>query len=126
MYAVNCYMTVLTILYIIIIVPPLTLVITPSGPPNEGQTYSLTCDLMGDELLDVTDANIEFRWCRINTQQTIIREATLLFDSLSHEDEGQYECTINIVSPYTTDTLSKVKGASITVIRKQEIKPFLV
>ena len=52
-----------TILIFFISVPPLTLVITPSGPPIEGETYSLTCDLMGDELLEVTATSI--RWDKI-------------------------------------------------------------
>ena len=80
---------------------------------------------MGDELLDVDDADRRFRWDKIITpsfQRTIVRTATLSFNPLSRDDEGQYECTNNIVSPYTTNSLTKVETAIITVIRKEEIK----
>ena len=103
-------------------VPPLTLVITQNGPPNEGQTYSLTCDLMGDESLDVTATSI--RWDRLtpNFMMEFRRGATLSFNPLSRNDEGQYRCTTNIMSPYTTNSLTKMVTTSFTVIRKQRKK----
>ena len=103
----------------LIIAPPLTLVFTTSGPPIEGQTYSLTCDLMGDESLDVTATSI--RWDRVTPtfQHGIHQTANLSFNPLSRDDEGQYRCIINITSPYTTSSLTEVETASFTVIRKQ-------
>ena len=99
--------------------PPLTLIITSSGSLIEGQTYSLTCDLMGDESLDVTATSI--RWDRITPtlQNGVHRTATLSFNPLSRDDEGQYRCTTNIVSPYLTRSQTRLKSTTFTVIRKQ-------
>ena len=99
--------------------PPLTLVFSTSGPPNEGQTYSLTCDLMGDESLAVTATSI--RWDRLtpNFTMAVHKGATVSFTPLSRNDEGQYRCTTNIMSPYTTRSLTEVETTSFIVIRKQ-------
>ena len=99
-------------------VPPLTLIITPSGSLIEGQTYSLSCELMGGETLDVTATSI--RWDRIapTFQNGVHRTATLSFNPLSRDDEGQYMCTTNIMSPYTTRSLTEMETTSFTVIRK--------
>ena len=74
---------------------------------------------MGDESLDVTATSI--RWDRFtpNLQMAVHRGATLSFTPLSHDDEGQYRCTTNIMSPYTTNSLTKRETTSFTVIRKQ-------
>ena len=105
-------------LIFLIIAPPLTLVITPNGSPNEGQTYSLTCDLMGDESLAVTATNI--RWDRLTPtfQHGIHRTATLSFTPLSRIDGGQYRCTTNIMSPYTTNSPTRICTTTLTVNRK--------
>ena len=108
-----------------IIAPPLALVFSTSGPPNEGQTYSLTCDLMGDESLAVSATSI--RWDRLtpNFMMTVHRGATLSFTSLSRDDEGQYMCTTNIMSPYTTSSQTEMETTSFTVIRKKFTPPNL-
>ena len=99
------------------IAPPLTLVITPSGSPNEGQTYSLTCDLMGDESLDVPDHDVDnsFRWDRLTPilQREFHRGATLSFTPLNLNDAGDYMCTNTITSPYLTRTRTHTKEANI-------------
>ena len=61
------------------------------------------------------------RWDRItpNFQMTVHRGDTISFTPLSRNDEGQYRCTTNIMSPYTTSSLTEVDTTSITVIRKQ-------
>ena len=103
---------------IYILAPPLTLIVTPSGLPIEGQTYSLTCDLMGDESLAVTATSI--RWDRVTptSQHGIHRAVTLSFNPLSRDDGGQYRCATNIMSPYTTRSLTEMETTSFTVIRK--------
>ena len=108
-----------------IIAPPLTLVFSTSGPPNEGQSYSLTCDLMGDESLAVSATSI--RWDRLtpNFMMAVHRGATLSFTSLSRDDEGQYMCTTNIMSPYTTSSQTEMETTSFTVIRKKFTPPNL-
>ena len=74
---------------------------------------------MGDESLDVTATSI--RWDRVTPtfQHGIHQTATLSFTSLSHEDEGQYRCNINITFPYTTSSLTAMGTTSFTLIRKQ-------
>ena len=94
--------------------PPLTLTITGSNSPSEGQTYSLTCDLMGDESLAVSETSI--RWDRItpNFQRAVHREATYTFDPLSCDDKGQYMCTTNIISPYTSPSHTRNTTTTLT------------
>ena len=98
--------------------PPLMLVITPNGSPTEGQTYSLTCDLMGDESLDVPDVDNRFRWDRLTPtfQSVVTQTATLSFTSLSPANAGQYECTNNINSTYITGSTTFTE--TFTVIGK--------
>ena len=102
--------------------PPLTLVITPSAPPAAGQAYSLTCGLMGVEPLDVPGADNRFRWDRLTPsfQSAVIRDPTLTFDSLSLADEGEYECTNNIMSPYITDSdgVTNIQTAIVSTTSK--------
>ena len=106
------------------VVPPLTLVITPSGPPAAGQAYSLTCGLMGVESLDVPDdnENNRFRWDRLTPtfQSAVIRDPTLSFGSLALADEGEYECTNNIRSPYLTDGngVTNIQTATVSTTSK--------
>ena len=90
------------------------LVITPSGSPIEGQTYSLTCDLMGDESLDVSESR--FRWDRLAPmfQKGILRAPTLSFTPLTVADAGDYRCTNTITSPYLI--LVRTQSRTATVI----------
>ena len=97
--------------------PPLIFGITASGRPFEGQTYSLTCDLMGDESLDVADVDNRFRWDRLTPtfHSAITRNSTLSFNPLTTADEGQYECTNNIVSQYLTGSITHTQTFTVTV-----------
>ena len=99
------------------IVPPLTLVITPNGSPTEGQTYSLTCDLVGDESLDVPDVDNRFRWDRLTPsfQNDILRAPTLSFTPLTVADAGDYMCTNTITSPYLTSTRTDTEMTTVSV-----------
>ena len=92
----------------------MTLVITSNGSPTEGQTYSLTCDLMGDEALDVTESSI--RWDRLTPtpHYGISQAATLSFTSLTVADAGDYRCTNTITSPYLTSTNIEIATISVT------------
>ena len=98
-------------------VPPLTLVITPSGSATIGQTYSLTCGFMGDESLDVPDVDNRFRWDRLTPtfQSAVIRAPTLSFTPLTSANVGeQYECINNIVSPYLTSSITHAATFTIS------------
>ena len=91
------------------------LVITPNGSPIEGETYSLSCDLMGDESLDVTVSSI--RWDRLTPtfKMGILREATLSFTPLTVADAGDYNCTNTITSPYLTSTRTETQTETVSV-----------
>ena len=96
------------------------LAITLSGreQANEGQAFSLSCDLMGDESLEVTN----IRWDRLTpvsvAEMGIHTGHVLSFDTLSRDDEGQYRCTTTITSPYLINNLTKNAVENITVNRK--------
>ena len=94
------------------------LVIAPNGSLIEGQTYSLTCDLMGDESLDVATSSI--RWDRLTPtpQMGILRAPTLSFTPLTVADAGDYMCTNNITSPYLTSTRTKTQTENVSVSGK--------
>ena len=98
-------------------VPPLTLVITPNGSLIEGETYSLTCDLTGDESLDVADVDNRFRWDRLTPtfQNGVLRAATLSFSSLNVADAGDYRCINTITSPYLTSTRTDTEMTTVAV-----------
>ena len=66
--------------------------ITISGQPNEGQSYTLTCDVSGDEMLAPT--NRRFQWDRVGGMVGVSQAATLTFNSLSPSDAGEYMCTV--------------------------------
>ena len=100
--------------------PPLMFVITPIGSPIEGQTYSLKCDLVGDESLDVADVDNRFRWDRLtpSLQTGILRAATLSFTPLTRADTGDYKCTNNIVSPYLTSSITHTETFTVSITGK--------
>ena len=73
---------------------------------------------MGDESLAATATSI--RWDKLTPTPPhgIHRTATLSFNSLSRDDEGQYRCTTNIMSPYTTNSLTRINTTTLAVNRK--------
>ena len=48
-------------------------------------------------------------------QSAITRNSTLSFNPLTPADEGQYECTNNIVSPYLTGSITHTQTFDVTV-----------
>ena len=102
--------------YILIIAPPLMLVITANGSPIEGQTYSLTCDLMGDEALAVTTTSIRWDRLTLTPRNGISQVATLSFPSLTVADAGDYRCTNTITSHYLTSVITETQEATVQVL----------
>ena len=99
--------------------PPLTLSITSDESPIEGENYSLTCELEGDDVLGVTERR--FRWDRLTptSQRGIYQTATLSFTPLTRDDEGQYMCTNTISSTYA-GSQTKVETRTLRVNRKTQ------
>lgn len=101
------------------IAPELSAVITASSGKNEtdeGQSYSLTCTVRGDELLAVSERR--FRWDKIGYSMGLSRELTLAFNSILYSDAGEYQCTSILSSPYLMEPLMVTSVARISVHRK--------
>ena len=80
------------------IVPALSASITANGQLNEGQSYSLTCAVNGDESLAVTRRT--FQWDRVGGSGSVSQSSVLTFNTLSRDDDGEYMCTSTFTSPY--------------------------
>ena len=91
--------------------PALAAVITASGQPVEGQRYSLTCEVVGDELLRVSSRSL--RWNKDGVETS--SNPTLTFNSLSPSDAAEYRCTSTITSPYLTGTHTVTTTMTVTV-----------
>lgn len=96
--------------------PVLSVIIAASRQPDEGQSYSLTCDVGGDMTLAVTSQT--FLWTEVRSSTMLAQESILTFDPLLYANEGEYRCTSTITSPYLIETRTVTATAMITVIRK--------
>ncbi len=92
----------------------LTVEITPSSPPLEGETYSLNCSIRGIESLQV--AMVEYQWTK--NGGSISSSSVLNFTPLTLSDDGTYTCTITITSPLLNSTRAAMNNRTLTVIRK--------
>ena len=82
----------------------LSAVITTRGQLHEGQAYSLTCDVRGDEQLQPISRR--FRWDKVvvgSTDIILSREPTLMFSNLQRTDTGTYRCTSIFGSSHFSD-----------------------
>ena len=69
-------------------------VISPSGGPMAGQSFSLTCSLSGGASLQPT---LSYQWTR-EGGSLMTNTATLNFDTLYLSDAGQYSCQVILTS----------------------------
>ncbi|XP_064392448.1 uncharacterized protein LOC135340080 isoform X2 [Halichondria panicea] len=69
-------------------------VISPSGGPMAGQSFSLTCSLSGGVSLQPT---LSYQWTR-EGGSLMTSTATLNFDTLYLSDAGQYSCQVILTS----------------------------
>ena len=104
------------------IAPALSAVITASGTPDEGQSYSLTCEVRGDEQLAVNSRR--FGWDKDGTEHS--RNATITFNPLRRSDAGEYKCSTTIGSPYLTGTHTVTKTMMVAVNRKFQYNTSIV
>ena len=86
------------------------------GTPSEGEGYSLTCTVSGDQLLAVRDRI--FQWDRVGGSMRISHDPTLTFNPLLYANEGEYRCTATITSPYLIMNHTLTNAVNITVSRK--------
>ena len=68
--------------------------ISPSGGPMAGQSFSLTCSLTGGASLQPT---LSYQWTR-EGGSLMTSTATLNFDTLYLSDAGQYSCQVILTS----------------------------
>ena len=104
----------MTINICLFIVPALSVVITSTGNPTEGQNYSLKCTINGIESLNVS--NIEYQWNKGGNN--ISSSSTLYFTPLTLDDNGTYTCNVTITSSLLNNTHTAINGRTLTVSRK--------
>ncbi len=69
-----------------------------TGNPIEGQSYSLTCAIMGAESLPPSTVEYMYRWNRNGDSSTLSSSPTLNFTPLARNDNDTYTCTVTITS----------------------------
>ena len=89
-------------------------VITASGQSIEGQSYSLTCEVRGDESLAVSSSTL--RWDKDGVETS--RNPILTFNALSPDDEAEYRCTSTISSPYLIETRTVTTTMTVAIVGK--------
>ncbi len=67
--------------------------VTPSGSPMAGQSFTLTCSLTGGDSLSPT---VSYQWRR--GESLLTNSPTFHFDSLYLSDTGQYRCVVRLSS----------------------------
>ena len=80
--------------YIVMMFTEFLAVISPSGIPMAGQSFSLTCSLTGGASLQPT---LSYQWTR-EGGSLMTSTATLNFDTLYLSDAGQYSCQVILTS----------------------------
>ncbi len=99
---------------IFLLIPVLSVVVSSSGNPIEGQNYSLTCAINGVESL-TNVIKTEYQW---HKDENISSSPTLNFTPLTLNDSGTYTCTVNITSPLLNDTHTAINETTLTIRRK--------
>ncbi len=97
---------------------PLSVVITYTGGPIEGQSYSLTCAIMGAESLPPSTVEYMYRWNRNGNSSNLSSSPTLNFIPLTQNDDGTYTCTVTINSTLLNNTRTAMRGRTLTVTSK--------
>ena len=95
--------------------PALSVVITSTGDPIEGQSYSLTCTIMGAESLSSGTVDYMYRWISISTTTS---SSTRNFTPLTRSDGSTYTCTVTITSPLLNNTRTATNGRTLTATHK--------
>ena len=103
---------------IIYTTPAISVVITSTSDPIEGQNYSLTCTVMDEESLYSGEVEYMYRWSRNGDSSTATNSSsTLHFTPLTRSDEGTYTCTATIASLLDSNRTT-INGRTLIVTRK--------
>ena len=99
--------------------PKIQIMITGSdkAEPIAGQSYNLTCSVLGAENLD---SSINYQWIK----NDIIRQnsSTLSFSPLRLSDAGVYTCRVTVSSDYLDNDLT----ANSSILLNISSKPLLI
>ena len=79
----------------------------------EGQRYTLTCSVSGDDLLAPT--NRRFQWDK-GSRTGIHNRATLAFNQLRPDDAGDYRCTASFDTRFLTGTQRVTETVRVAVL----------
>ncbi len=100
-------------------VPALSVVITSTGNPTEGQNYSLSCTINGIESLNVS--KIKYQW-----NKDVSNSSTLNFTPLTLNDYGTHTCTVTVTSPLLNETHTTMNVTTLTVRRKSASQVLMI
>ncbi len=100
------------------VAPIVTAMITSSGPPMAGQSYTLICSVTGAEALT---PSITYEWTRGGSSVTG-SESMLTFNSLTLSSSGQYVCTVIVTSDLLTTTLTDASDAFDLTIKGEPLQ----
>ena len=93
--------------------PRLSAEITARGRPVEGQRYTQTCAVSGDDLLAPT--NRRFQWDK-GSSTGIQNGATLTFDQLRLDDAGDYRCTASFDTHFLNGTQRLTETVRVAIL----------
>ena len=79
----------------------------------EGERYTLTCAVSGDDLLAPT--NRRFRWDK-GSSTGIHNEATLTFNQLHPDNAGDYRCTASFDTPFLNGTQRLTESVRVAIL----------
>ena len=107
------YYILYTLLYS---VSEISVVITYSGVPTVGQSYSLTCSVSGADYLN---PNIVYQWFETGDPGVVLaRSANLQLPPLQLTEDSHYTCQATISSPYLTEDLTFNQTLDVTIPSK--------
>ena len=98
--------------------PSVSVVITPAGTAEVGQSYSLICSVSGADFLSPTSTT--YRWYNesSNPRSQVGTTNTYTLNPLQPYHAGQYTCEVTITSPYLSGDFSKSTMQDITLLSK--------
>ena len=97
-------------------VSEISVVITSSGVPTVGQSYSLTCSVSGADYLNPT---IVYQWFETDDPGVVLaRSVNLQLPPLQLTEDSHYTCQATVSSPYLTEDLTFNQTQDVTIRSK--------
>ena len=97
-------------------VSEISVVVTSSGVPTVGQSYSLTCSVSGADYLNPT---IVYQWFETGDPGVVLaRSVNLQLPPLQLTDDSHYTCQATVSSSYLTEDLIFNQTQDVTIRSK--------